>query len=110
MWGVATTSNFDTWFVNLGEQEKIEIDTKVGLLRRFGPRLSRPHADTLNGSKHANMKELRGKTASAVLRVAFAFDPSRNAILLIGGDKTGVNQARFYKQLITQADQLYDRH
>ena len=107
MWNVATTGEYDTWFEALGETEKIEILAKVELLKEYGPQLSRPHADTLKGSKFANMKELRGKTPIAVLRIAFAFDPQRRGILLVGGNKTGVNQKRFYKQLIALADKLF---
>ena len=83
---------------------------KVNLLRHLGPRLGRPHADTLNGSKHANMKELRANTADQVLRVAFAFDPKRSGLLLVAGDKSGVGQKRFYRQLIAKADELFDAH
>jgi hypothetical protein len=86
------------------------VTAKVGLLRYLGPRLGRPHADTLNGSKHANMKELRASTAGKVLRIAFAFDPDRVGILLVAGDKSGVSQKRFYRQLIAKADELYDTH
>ncbi len=82
----------------------------MNLLKLLGPQLSRPHADTLNGSKHANMKELRADTKDDVLRIAFAFDPSRSAILLVGGDKAGVSQRRFYKQLIAKADKRYHEH
>jgi hypothetical protein len=60
----------------------------------------RPHADTLAGSKHANMKELRFKAADGVWRVAFAFDPARRAVLLVAGDKSGVGATQFYKSLI----------
>jgi hypothetical protein len=107
---VATTVEFDEWFGPLDEHSQSEIIAKVELLRLLGPQLGRPHADTLKGSKHANMKELRAGTARAVLRVAFAFDLERAAILLIGGDKSGVSQKRFYKHLIARADDLFDRH
>jgi hypothetical protein len=56
------------------------------------------------------MKELRADTVDKVLRVAFAFDPERKAILLVAGNKTGISQKRFYKQLITRADELFDEH
>ena len=79
-------------------------------MKLLGPKLGRPHADTLNGSKHANMKELRADTADQVMRVAFAFDPERVGILLVAGDKGGVSQKRFYKQLIDKADRLFDAH
>jgi hypothetical protein len=111
MWSVATTDEFDTWFADhLGDAEKAEVIAKVELLKLLGPQLSRPHADTLKGAKYANMKELRGKTPGAVLRIAFAFDPNRDAILLVGGSKSGVNEKRFYKTLIARADQLFEQH
>jgi hypothetical protein len=110
MWNVGTTDEFDEWFTGLTADEQAEAIAKVELLKLLGPRLRRPHADTLNGSKHANMKELRADTAGAVMRIAFAFDPARSAILLVGGDKSGVNQKRFYKALINRADELFDDH
>jgi hypothetical protein len=110
VWKVATSDDFDRWFAGLGDDGKAEIIAKVELLKLLGPQLSRPHADTLNDSKHANMKELRADTKDSVIRIAFAFDPDRAAILLLGGDKSGVSQRRFYKQLIARADELYDLH
>lgn len=110
MWAIATTDTFDEWFAELGEAAQAEVIAKVNLLKLMGPRLARPHADTLKGSKHANMKELRADTSDQVLRIAFAFDPNRSAILLVGGNKGGVSQKRFYKQLIAKADELYDAH
>jgi hypothetical protein len=110
MWHVATTDEFDEWFAELDEDGQAELIAKVELLKLLGPKLGRPHADTLNGSKHANMKELRASTADKVMRVAFAFDPDRAAILLVAGDKSGASQKRFYKQLIAKADELFDAH
>ena len=110
MWAVATTDTFDEWFAGLGEAGQAEVIAKVELLKLLGPRLKRPHADTLKGSKHANMKELRANANNQVLRVAFAFDPQRSAILLVGGDKSGLGQRRFYQRLIAKADELYDAH
>src|SRR5882724_9219041 len=110
MWHVATTDDFEEWFAAQGGDAQAEIIAKVELLKLLGPKLGRPHADTLNGSKHANMKELRANTADKVMRIAFAFDPSRAAILLVAGDKSGVSQKRFYKQLIAKADELFDAH
>jgi hypothetical protein len=110
MWEVETTEEFDRWFGEPGESAQVEAIAKVELLKLFGPRLGRPHADTLKGAKHANMKELRADTAGQVFRIAFAFDPDRIGILLIAGNKTGVSQKRFYKQLIGSADELFDEH
>jgi hypothetical protein len=80
------------------------------LLEEFGPQLGRPRVDTLNGSKHANMKELRFNADDGVWRVAFAFDPKRKAILLVCGDKSGGSEKRFYKRLIKKADNRFDEH
>ena len=107
---VATTDDFGEWFAALRQDAQAEIIAKVELLKVLGPKLGRPHADTLNGSKHANMKELRADTAEQVLRIAFAFDPQRVGILLMAGDKAGVSQKRFYRQLIDKADRLFDAH
>ena len=110
MWTVTTTDEFDEWFADLVEDGQVEVIAKVELLKLFGPKLGRPHADTLKGSKHSNLKELRADTRGQVLRIAFAFDPDRAAILLIGGDKSGRSQKQFYKQLLSKAEQLYDAH
>jgi len=87
-----------------------EIAGLALLLRRFGPSLRRPHCDTLKGSKHTNMKELRFTLPDGEWRVAFAFDPHRSAILLVAGNKSGTNERRFYRQLIRTADIRFDRH
>ena len=110
MWDVKTTREFDEWFAGLDEDGQVELIAKVNLLKVLGPRLGRPHADTLNGSKYANMKELRANTADQVLRVAFAFDPERVGVLLIAGNKSGVGQRSFYRQLIATADALFGEH
>jgi len=80
------------------------------VVEQFGPETGRPTVDTLEGSKHANMKEIRFDAADGVWRVAFAFDPERKAILLVAGDKTGEGEKRFYKTLIKKADERFDRH
>ena len=107
---VETKEEFDGWFADLEKDDQAELFAKIGLLKLMGPQLGRPHVDTMNGSRHANMKEVRAETKRQVIRVAFAFDPERTAILLVAGDKKGVNQRRFYKQLIRAADALFDDH
>jgi hypothetical protein len=109
-WRARTTDDFDEWFAGLDDDAQAEVIATVELLKLLGPRLGRPHADTLNGSKYANMKELRASTADKVLRIAFAFNPDRSGILLAGGDKSGVSKKLFYKQLIEKADKLYAAH
>lgn len=110
MWSVATTKTFDDWFTGLDAAAQTEVIAKVELLKILGPQLGRPHADVLKGSKHSNMKELRAATRDKVIRIAFAFDPRRTAILLVAGDKGGVSQARFYAELLRRADLLFDSH
>jgi len=89
---------------------QLEIAALAGLLQQFGPQLRRPHCDTLKGSKHANMKELRFTLPDGEWRVAFAFDPERRAILLVGGSKSGVREKQFYKDLIRVADGRFTAH
>ncbi len=93
-------------FRALGNEVKEALGEVFDLLRETGPELGRPNVDTLHGSKHANMKEIR---VLNTWRVAFAFDPERRAIVVCGGDKSGVNQARFYRELIRKADSRYDQ-
>jgi hypothetical protein len=88
----------------------VQLSALIELLRQLGPALGRPHADTLKGSKHANMKELRFNAADGAWRIAYAFDPERKAILLVAGDKSGVAQPRFYRSLIRHADARFNEH
>lgn len=100
MWEVKLHDAFEAEFQAFepAVQDAMLVVAKV--LADFGPQLGRPHVDTLKGSKHANMKELRFGWKGEVWRVAFAFDRKRQAILLVGGDKGGADQKRFYKRLI----------
>ncbi|WP_342453233.1 type II toxin-antitoxin system RelE/ParE family toxin [Jiella mangrovi] len=76
----------------MDEASQDELLARLTVLENFGPNLGRPKVDTLNGSKHANMKELRWRQSDGVWRFAFAFDPRRRAIVLCGGDKAGKSQ------------------
>ena len=109
-WEVAFHNDFETEFDELVETVQDAILAEAALLAKVGPSLKRPYADTLNGSKHANMKELRCTADDGVWRIAFAFDPERKAILLTAGDKAGVNENRYYKKLIAKADARFDQH
>lgn len=107
-WEVEYTEEFGQWWTTLTEDEQIEINAKVLLLQERGPVLPRPHSDVIVTSRHANMKELRGIVGEAQLRVLYAFDTRRAAILLIGGDKRG--NKKWYEQFVPIADRLFDRH
>lgn len=109
-WTVLLHDEFVVEFQALKEELQDEVLAHAHLLAEFGPGLGRPTADTLKGSRHGNMKELRFAWRGGVWRVAFAFDPLRRAILLVGGDKVGVDQKRFYKRLLCTADSRYDGH
>jgi hypothetical protein len=107
-WEVEFTDEFGHWWTTLGPEEQAEITAKVDLLQEYGPILPRPHSDVIVSSKHANMKELRGAAAQRELRVLYAFDRKRAAILLLGGDKTG--DPNWYNRMVPIADKLFDEH
>ncbi len=109
-WQVAFHDEFVPEFRNLPEPVQDEVYAIGRSLEQFGPQLGRPQVDTLNGSKHANMKEMRFSASDGEWWVAFAFDPTREAILLVAGDKSGGSERRFYRALIRKADGRFDRH
>ncbi len=109
-WEVGFADEFEPEFDALPETVQDELLARAKVLEVFGPALGRPHADTLNGSRHANMKELRFSVDDGVWRVAFAFDPERRAILLVAANKAGVKERRFYRRLIEIADRRFDDH
>jgi len=109
-WRVEFHPAFLEEFVELSGAVQDELGAMVELLQLLGPQLKRPRSDTLNGSKHANMKELRFDADRGVWRVAYAFDPVRKAILLVAGDKAGASSRRFYRDLIEKADRRFSQH
>ena len=109
-WVVGIGDEFEPEFDELHEDVRIEILALARLLQQFGPQLKRPRVDTLNDSRHANLKELRFSATGGEWRVAFAFDMRRKAILLVAGDKSGVSEERFYRELIRKADDRFDAH
>jgi hypothetical protein len=109
-WEVELHDAFVPEFEALDEAVQDELLAHVSVLEVFGPRLGRPRVDTLKGSRHSNMKELRFEAADGVWRFAFAFDPQRKGIVLCGGDKSGGSEKRFYRQLIAKADDRFDSY
>ncbi len=107
-WNVEYSAEFEQWWDSLSAGEQDSVALSVAALIDEGPNLGRPQVDTVNGSRHTNMKELRTQHRGRPYRTFFAFDPRRSAILLIGGDKTG--EKRFYDRMIPIADDLYDEH
>ncbi len=102
------TDEFGEWWDGLNEDEQVDVDAVVGLLEEKGAALPFPYSSGVNGSKHRHMRELRIQHAGDPYRVLYAFDPVRNAILLIGGNKTG--NKRWYDENVPKADRLYDIH
>ncbi len=109
-WSAFFHPRFKAEFDELPRAVQDELLAMLAPLRVYGPALSRPEVDTLQGSAYANMKELRFRAGGGVRRVAFAFDLERAAILLVAGDKSGVSEMKFYKRLIDKADKRYREH
>lgn len=110
MWTVVLHPEFAVELARLSVAVRQELLAQAGVLEQFGPLAKRPRVDTLKGSKHANMKELRFDADGGVWRLALAFDTKRQAILLVAGDKGGMSQAKFYRQLIAVADRRLSAH
>lgn len=110
MWEVKLHDAFEAEFQAFEPTVQDAMLVVAKVLADFGPQFGRPHVDTLKGSRHANMKELRFEAADGEWRAAFAFDPERKAILPVAGDKSGGSQKRFYKQLIARADLRFSVH
>jgi hypothetical protein len=109
-WIIEFADEFEPEFKRLPQAVQDELLAQALVIARFGPRTGRPRVDTLHGSRHANMKELRFEVIGGVWRVAFAFDRRRRAVLLACGNKSGVSQRRFYQALIARADRRLQAH
>jgi hypothetical protein len=109
-WSVKVTEEYAAWFTALIKEDlssAIQVAQAIAALREEGPTLGRPLVDRIQGSKIHHLKELRpGSAGRSEVRVLFAFDPSRSALLLVGGDKAGSWQ-RWYRDNIPIAEQLY---
>ncbi|HZZ45230.1 MAG TPA: type II toxin-antitoxin system RelE/ParE family toxin [Tepidisphaeraceae bacterium] len=110
MWDIGWTDEFEEWILSDDVDASVREDVRACLvvLREIGPSLGRPLADTIKGSRHPNMKELRVQSKGRPIRLFYAFDPQRKAMLLIGGNKQG--QKRFYEVYVPIADRLFDQY
>ena len=88
-WEVEYTNEFGQWWHGLLVTQQDAVVARVELLMEHGPNLPYPYSSEVKGSRHGRMRELRVQSGGRPLRVFYAFDPRRTAILLIGGDKTG---------------------
>lgn len=109
-WTIIALDPIAAWLATLNDNAVDKIYAAINILKYKGSDLGRPYVDTLKGSKYANLKELRVPFGRSVFRICFVFDPKRNAVLLCGGDKQGVNEERFYKKLIAQAEMIYEQY
>jgi hypothetical protein len=107
-WDVEYTDTFGEWWDALTENEQVSVAASVALLEHYGPNLRFPHSSGIHGARHSHMRELRIQHEGRPYRVLYAFDPRRAAILLVGGDKTGLT--RWYVENVPRADTLYDAH
>ena len=108
VWEIEYTDEFGDWWNTLKEKEQNDIVAVINLLTEQGTNLKFPHSSGIASSKYSQMRELRVQSSGKPLRIFYAFDPRRTAILLIGGDKTG--DKRFYEKYIPIADKLYDTY
>jgi len=107
-WEIEVTDEFAEWWQNLTSDQQESVTDRVDLLVERGPDLGRPVVDRIQTSRHHNMKELRAAKGGA-LRVLFMFDPRRQVILLLGGDKSGAWKY-WYEWAVPFADDLYDEY
>lgn len=107
-WTVLLDPDFETWLLEQTSGVRVAILAHAAVLRQFGPALGRPRVDTVKGSRVANLKELRVQYQGTPWRILFAFDPKRQALLLVGGSKQG--NARWYREMIPIAEARYQRH
>ena len=109
-WVVVATEEFEEWMMSLTYQQRSDTNGAIDQLRQDGPTLGRPYVDTIRNSRFKNMKELRVSSQGA-LRVLFAFDPKRRAVLLLGGDKSKDSRWNdWYVGAIQRAGDLFEEH
>ena len=109
-WEIEFTDEFRQWYDNLSEREQDDVSSVVDLLATEGVRLQRPQSASIANARNSHMRELIVQSGGRPIRVFYAFDPRQTAILLVGGNKTGISDRRFYARYISIADDLYDEY
>ena len=109
-WEIEATDEFRPWYDNLSGRERNDVNYVVDLLATEGVRLPRPYSGNIVNARNSHMRELIVQSGGRPIRVFYAFDPRQTAILLIGGNKTGISDRRFYARYIRIADDLYDEY
>jgi len=100
------TDEFRSWSQTLDPERRAKVAGAVARIVKVGPTLGRPHVDVIHGSRMRKLKEAR---IDRGVRVLFAFDSNQNAVMLVGGDKTG-KWNRWYRGRIDLAERLYFDH
>jgi hypothetical protein len=108
MWEIVLHKHFESWFFEQLEDLQDSIAMVFEILESEGTSLGRPYVDTLKGSSLPNLKELRVQHKGAPYRLLFIFDPLRQAVVLVGGNKGGDKQ--WYKKNIPIAEKLYSEY
>lgn len=104
---VVGTGEFEDWFLDLDDADSRAVVRAVGLLEHRGISLPFPYSSGIRSSRYP-LRELRAQSGGKPLRVIYAFDPRRQAVLLIGGDKTG--DERFYDRIIPRAEEIWEQY
>ena len=107
-WKIEYTDEFSVWWESLDEEAQISVDASILLLEQYGAHLRFPYSSSIEGSKMGHLRELRVQHRGSPYRVLYAFDTSRTAVLLIGGNKRGTNH--WYKKFVPMAEKLYAKH
>lgn len=107
-WSVEATDEFENWWQSLDEKARDAVDVVVAMLEEQGPRLSFPYSSAIRGSRQGGLRELRIQHRGRPLRILYAFDPRRVAILLLGDEKS--RSKRWYRKAIPRAERLFERH
>lgn len=108
MWQIEYTDEFEEWWNDLSQEAQKDVASVVGLLEEWGVRLDYPYSSKIKGARTGVLRELRIQSSGRYLRVMYAFDPRRTALLLLGGDKTG--EKNWYEKYVALADRLYEEH
>ncbi len=112
MWTVILLDEVDEWLLDLAKRDADsadQVEAAIDMLADDGPTLGRPLVDRIKGSALHSMKELRpGSTGATEVRILFVFDPERQAVLLVAGDKAG-HWRNWYKTSIALAERRYAR-
>lgn len=104
---VEVTDEFKSWWNQLRVREQRDVTRVVEALEEHGTALPKQYSSSIRMSRHGHMRELRVQSGGRPIRILYAFDPRRTAILLIGGNKT---HDRFYRDQVRCADAIYDQY